>query len=94
MTGIAESVREYFAPLVAGAVLRSLADEFAYQRGHDLGVRDVYKRQEFLTAMRSSVILMGVLLGRCREAQAGYPGGCTIGKRPIDLHLYALKRCV
>ena len=47
--------------------------------------------REFLTAMRSSVILMGVLLGRCREAQAGYPGGCTIGKRPIDLHLYALK---
>ncbi|OUN26483.1 SIS domain-containing protein [Blautia sp. An81] len=39
MTGIAEEVREYFAPLVAGAVLRSLADVFAYERGHDLGVR-------------------------------------------------------
>lgn len=47
MTGIAESVREYFAPLVAGAVLRSLADEFAYQRGHDLGVRRYMWKMEY-----------------------------------------------
>lgn len=47
--------------------------------------------KEFLTAMRSSVILMGAILGRCKEVKAGYPGGCTIGKRPIDLHLYALR---
>lgn len=48
--------------------------------------------ERFLTAMRSSIILMGALLGRCGEAEAGYPGGCTIGKRPIDLHLYALEQ--
>ena len=42
MTGIDEEVREYFAPLVAGAVLRSLADAFAYERGHDLGRASVY----------------------------------------------------
>lgn len=47
--------------------------------------------KSFLTAMRSSVIFMGALLGRCKEAKAGYPGGCTIGKRPIDFHLYALR---
>lgn len=47
MTGIDEEVREYFAPLAAGAVLRSLADEFAYQRGHDLGVRRYMWRMEY-----------------------------------------------
>lgn len=47
MTGIDEEVQEYFAPLVAGAVLRALADEFAYQRGHDLSVRRYMWRMEY-----------------------------------------------
>lgn len=37
--------------------------------------------------MRSSVMLMGSMLGRCGRVQIGYPGGCVIGKRPIDYHL-------
>ncbi len=41
--------------------------------------------------MRSSVILLGVLLGRNGHGRLGYPGGCVIGRRPIDLHLYALR---
>lgn len=40
--------------------------------------------------MRSSVMLLGPLLGRGREAVFGQPGGCSIGERPIDLHLSAL----
>ena len=43
-------------------------------------------------AMRSSIILLGSLLGRCKEAVAYYPGGCSIGSRPIDLHLSALEK--
>ena len=42
--------------------------------------------------MRSSVILLGVLAARCGEGQMGYPGGCVIGKRPIDLHLMVLEK--
>lgn len=41
--------------------------------------------------MRSSVILMGAMLGRAGEVTLGYPGGCVIGERPIDLHLDALR---
>ena len=41
--------------------------------------------------MRSSVILLGVLLGRNQKGSIGYPGGCVIGKRPVDMHLQALK---
>lgn len=43
--------------------------------------------------MRSSVILLGALLGRSHRGCMGYPGGCVIGERPIDLHLTAL-RCL
>lgn len=41
--------------------------------------------------MRSSVIFMGALVARCGEAELYLPGGCQLGKRPIDLHLAALR---
>lgn len=46
----------------------------------------------YVTAMRSSIILLGAFLGRCGEAATYYPGGCSIGSRPIDLHLYGLRK--
>lgn len=42
--------------------------------------------------MRSSIILLGALMGRCGEAQISQPGGCQLGARPIDLHLDALRK--
>lgn len=47
---------------------------------------------ERMKEMRSSVFLMGALLGRCGSAVLSQPGGCNIGSRPIDLHLQALRR--
>lgn len=47
---------------------------------------------EEMIRMRSSVILAGALLGRCREVSFCQPGGCVIGDRPIDMHIGALKR--
>ncbi len=47
---------------------------------------------EAVKGMRSSIILLGALLGRTHEVRIEYPGGCVIGERPIDLHLAALKK--
>ena len=41
--------------------------------------------------MRSSIFFLGSLLPRCGRIAVSYPGGCTIGKRPVDLHLAVLK---
>ena len=41
--------------------------------------------------MRSSIVLLGSLLGRWGEGVLPFPGGCVIGARPIDLHLDALR---
>ena len=37
--------------------------------------------------MRASIVVMGPLLARNGHAKVAMPGGCAIGKRPIDLHL-------
>ncbi len=42
--------------------------------------------------MRSTVTLLGSILGRMHRVEIPYPGGCTIGKRPIDLHLRGLEQ--
>jgi len=42
--------------------------------------------------MRSSIIFLGAMLGRMHTCAVGYPGGCELGSRPIDLHLQALER--
>lgn len=36
---------------------------------------------------RASYYLLGSLLGRCKEAVVGLPGGCNLGARPIDQHI-------
>ena len=42
--------------------------------------------------MRSSILYLGALLGRMKKASLGHPGGCVIGRRPIDLHLRAFEK--
>lgn len=42
--------------------------------------------------IRASVILVGPLLARFGKIKIAHPGGCTIGSRPIDLHIWALKQ--
>ena len=41
----------------------------------------MYKRQ-----------VLGPLLARFRHAELSLPGGCAIGARPIDIHLYSLEQ--
>lgn len=47
---------------------------------------------ELMAEMRSSVLFLGALIGRCGEAKLSLPGGCRLGRRPIDLHLAALRQ--
>ena len=47
---------------------------------------------ELMREMRSSIILMGAILARHGKVSLSYPGGCEIGSRPIDLHLFGLKK--
>lgn len=44
------------------------------------------------TRMRASVLVLGPLLARFGVAKITYPGGCSIGERPINFHIEALKQ--
>ena len=47
--------------------------------------------EEYVRKMRSSIIILGAMIGRLEYSEISHPGGCAIGSRPIDLHLKALK---
>ena len=42
---------------------------------------------DLVRKMRASVLVLGPLLARCGQADISMPGGCSIGTRPVDLHL-------
>ena len=46
---------------------------------------------DLVRRMRASFLVMGPLLARKRHAKISLPGGCSIGARPIDLHLKAFE---
>ena len=43
--------------------------------------------KKLMNKMRASFLVMGPLLAKLKKTQTSLPGGCAIGKRPIDLHL-------
>ena len=43
--------------------------------------------EKFSKKLRASYYFMGALLGKYKKAVMYFPGGCSIGARPIDLHL-------
>lgn len=50
----------------------------------------VFLNAKDMADTRGCILLLGALTARFGEAQVSQPGGCVIGKRPVDLHLFAL----
>lgn len=42
--------------------------------------------------MRSSILFLGAILGKYGNATIYQPGGCELGKRPVDLHIWAMEK--
>lgn len=47
---------------------------------------------ELTTKLRASYYFMGALLARFKKVEISYPGGCKIGARPIDIHLFGFRK--
>ena len=46
---------------------------------------------DLVKTMRASILVLGPLVARLREARVSLPGGCAIGLRPVDLHIKGLQ---
>ena len=78
-------------------ILRSLGATAEWVGDHDVRVeaKDVSLQtldRKAMRSLRSSVLLLGPMLARFREVELPEPGGCIIGNRPLDTHLYALEK--
>ncbi len=51
-----------------------------------------YAPYEYVTAIRPSFIVLGPLAAILGEADISLPGGCSIGPRPVDIHIKGLKK--
>lgn len=78
------------------SLLQSLGCVVCWQKNgisvDSTGVRKGEMKSAAVTGMRSSLCMLGAMIGRCSEVVMEYPGGCVIGERPIDLHLAALEQ--
>ncbi|HYC73947.1 UDP-N-acetylglucosamine 1-carboxyvinyltransferase [Brevundimonas sp.] len=57
---------------------------------HAAQISSTFAPYDLVRQMRASFNVLGPLLARTGEARVSLPGGCTIGARPVDLHLQAL----
>ncbi|MBO6195066.1 MAG: UDP-N-acetylglucosamine 1-carboxyvinyltransferase [Bacilli bacterium] len=60
-------------------------NEYIYVASNELVNKEI--PAELASKLRASYYFMGALLGKCHKVEIYLPGGCTIGARPIDLHL-------
>ena len=58
---------------------------------HAADVVSAFAPYDLVRQMRASFNVLGPLLARTGHAKVSLPGGCTIGARPVDLHLKALE---
>jgi UDP-N-acetylglucosamine 1-carboxyvinyltransferase len=77
-------------------MLTSLGVHTEYQSSHRIRISNVKKVKhiapyELVTAMRASFFVAGPILAKTGYAKIPLPGGCLIGKRPVDIHLYGFK---
>jgi UDP-N-acetylglucosamine 1-carboxyvinyltransferase len=83
-------------------LLRSLGATADYVRGERLGeggrltlnaasLSSTTAEYDIVRKMRASFVVLGPLVAREHHAKVSLPGGCSIGARPVDLHLKALE---
>lgn len=53
-------------------------------------ITSLYAPYELVKTMRASILALGPLLSRYGKAEVSLPGGCSIGQRPVNVHLEGL----
>ncbi len=79
-------------------LLKSIGSNIKYSKNKNMvSIHNKYKLKTFasynlLKTMRGAFLVLGSMLARYGKAKVSTPGGCSIGVRPIDIHLKALSK--
>lgn len=73
-------------------ILKELGAIITWNNEHEVTIdaRNINSYQaplDITRKFRASYYLIGALLGRCKKAVVGLPGGCNLGPRPMDQHI-------
>ena len=73
-------------------ILKELGAVITWNNDHEVTIdsRNITSYQaplDITRKFRASYYLIGALLGRCKKAVVGLPGGCNLGPRPMDQHI-------
>jgi UDP-N-acetylglucosamine 1-carboxyvinyltransferase len=82
--------------ITMGRLLSNLGAGFQYKNGKATintdGINSFEAPYDLVRTMRASILVLGPLLARFGKAKVSLPGGCSIGARPINLHLMGLEK--
>lgn len=91
---VIKNIPMYLDVIEMSAILEKLGKKVAIQEGN-LVISGSLNSTSVIMAetktLRSSIFMLGPILARYRKAIFTSPGGCDIGKRPIDIHIAGLK---
>ena len=92
---VIKDIPMYLDVIEMAAILEKLGKKVAFQNGNLIVSGEISSTSVIMAetkTLRSSVFIMGSILAKYRKAIFTYPGGCDIGKRPIDIHLAGLRK--
>ncbi len=78
-------------------LLTYLGTEYSFQQNGTIelstkNLKTFEAPYDYVRKMRASILVLGPLVAKYKEAKVSLPGGCAIGARGVDLHIKALKQ--
>lgn len=92
---VIQDIPQYLDVIEMAAILEKLGKKISFSDGNLIISGSINTTSVIMAetkTLRSSIFMMGSILSKYRKAILTYPGGCDIGKRPIDIHLDGLKK--
>lgn len=92
---VIQDIPQYLDVIEMAAILEKLGKKISFSDGNLIISGSINTTSVIMAetkTLRSSIFMMGSILSKYRKAILTYPGGCDIGKRPIDIHLNGLKK--
>ena len=72
-----------------GSKVKKVKDKIVIDNSNQ---KKTFASYNLVKTMRGSILVLGALLAKFKKAKVSSPGGCSIGVRPIDIHLNALSK--